>query len=155
MIQGLDPSRGAEAIALRMHSPLSGSVLVRVNTYRQPTFGYCSLYEQAKCVIISKYHVILYCIYSTRAADVFQFFLKTSLGAASSNDKYVCSALVRVRVPPYRLRQAKVADGDPCTYNYFIPVRNNRSTGSSLMTLLNLLSPIGWGPPSSRPPPNK
>ena len=48
-----------------------------------------------------------------------------------------------------RLREAKVVDGDPCgMYNYFI--RNTGTIRSWIMNLLNLLAPIGWGPPVSR-----
>ena len=50
-----------------------------------------------------------------------------------------------------RLREAKVVDGDPCgMYNYFI--RNTGTIRSWIMNLLNLLAPIGWGPPVSRTP---
>ena len=57
-----------------------------------------------------------------------------------------------------RLRQAKIADGDSCMYNpsmYNSFIRNNRSIRSSLLTLLNLLAPIGWGQLALRIPAHK
>ena len=52
------------------------------------------------------------------------------------------------------LRQANIVEGDPCGICNYVII-NNVSTGSWLMNLLNLVAPIGWGPPASRIPAHK
>ena len=50
------------------------------------------------------------------------------------------------------LRRAKAVDGDLGMYKYF--THNTSFVRSSLLSLLSLLAPVGWGPPPSRTPPH-